>query len=68
MSDVVTEHEPDESREPIESAPSPPPYAPDPQLFDLMERGRRMSDEEVRDLYRRYAGNDRRNRASFERR
>ncbi len=47
--------DPDEEIESPDEPP-PPPYAPDPRLIDLIERGRRMTDEEAREALRRDSG------------
>ncbi len=46
-------NDPDEEIESPDESPPSPPYAPDPRLIDLIERGSHMTDEEAREALRR---------------
>ena len=58
------EQSPDQPAPDQAQLPPPlPPYAPDPRLIDLMERGADMTDEDVRRELRRYGDRDSRTRS-----
>ena len=57
MTGMAKPQEPDATEStPGDEPPKPPPYAPDPRLIDVMERGPRTTAEQAREKLRRDAG------------